>query len=308
MQELFLFNDYRRFLHEYYEDQKRRKRFFSYRYFAQKAGIRSHSFLKSVIEGKRNLTAGTTEKFVAALGLNGREAGYFTALVRHNQAKTAKEKLETFSHLQSLGIGVQEELLKNGQYAYYAKWCAPILRELICLYDFKQDFELMGKSVVPAVSAEEAKSAVDLLLKLGLVERRRDGIYRQTKASIKADSAFNSLAVRAFMETALEHAKQALYMADKRERHISSVTLGISASGYKALIAEIQTFKDRVKSIVIGDEGTSRVYHLNLSLFPGSREMRMQEGATLAEASNPKRDAAAAAGHRGDRSDGGGRR
>jgi hypothetical protein len=47
------------------------------------------------------------------------------------------------------------------------------------------------------------------------------------------------------------------------------------------LVAEIQAFKDRVKAIVSRDEDSSRVYHLNLELFPGSEDVAPLRGRSL---------------------------
>ena len=77
-------------MEQYYNEQKRTKRSFSYRSFAQKAGISSHNLLKSLIEGKRNLTSKSIEQFTLAIGFTNKEAKYFSNLVHFNQAKTAK--------------------------------------------------------------------------------------------------------------------------------------------------------------------------------------------------------------------------
>lgn len=274
MKGIYQFIDYRKFLEHYYQEQKRRKRNFSHRFFASKAGITSPSFLKAVMDGKRNLTSRTIEQFCAALELNFKECRYFTNLVHFNQAKTAREKQEYYAVLRSMGGIVNEAILSSSQYDYYDKWYTSILRELVCLRDFSEDYALVARTVIPPITASEARKAVDLLLKLGLLARKEDGSFRQTNAAISADGAVASLARRAFMETMLEHAKRALHEIDKQERHISSMTIGISPAGYDVLVAEIQAFKDRVKAIVSREEDSSRVYHLNLGLFPGSRDVR----------------------------------
>ncbi len=278
MRPVYQFIEYRKYLDHFYQEQKRRKRHFSYRYFAKKAGLASHSFLKSVIEGKRNLTSTAAERVVKALDLNPKEARYFTTLVLFNQAKTAALKQEYYALLRSLSGPVHEGVLNPDQYDYYGKWQTPILRELVCLFDFGEDFETLGRAVIPPISAAEARRGVETLLKLGLVARGEGGRYRQTRRAIKADSAVTSLAVRSYMETVLDHAKAALNTMEKRERHLSSVTLGVSPEAYAQVVAEIQAFKDKVKGIVDKDERSARVYHLNVGLFPGSRSVDLDAG------------------------------
>jgi uncharacterized protein (TIGR02147 family) len=71
----------------------------------------------------------------------------------------------------------------------------------------------------------------------------------------------------------IEHSKAALDSIDKNKRHISGITMGISPETYAVLCAEIEAFKDRVKLIVNQDKSSSRIYQMNLSLFPVSEEL-----------------------------------
>lgn len=279
MRGVYQFIDYRRFLEHWFQEQKRKKRHFSHRWFAKKAGITSPSLLKAVMDGKRNLTSRSIEQVSAAMDLSFKEMRYFTHLVHFNQAKTAREKQEHYAVLRSMAGTVGEAVLKPDQYDYYDKWHTSVLRELVCLHDFKEDWALLGRAVMPPISAAEARKGVELLVKLGLVARKEDGRYRQTRAAIIADGAATHLAVRSFMDTMLDHAKLALHGVDRKERHISSITLGASPAVYDALVAEVQAFKDRVKAIVSRDPDSSRVYHLNLGLFPGSIDVGTLPGA-----------------------------
>ena len=65
MKSIFEYIDYRRYLKDYYDFQKKTKKYFSYRFFAQKAGINSPILLKMVFDGKRNLSRKTLEKFIS---------------------------------------------------------------------------------------------------------------------------------------------------------------------------------------------------------------------------------------------------
>ncbi|MBN8556001.1 MAG: TIGR02147 family protein, partial [Deltaproteobacteria bacterium] len=66
---IFSYLDYRRFLGDYYAENKKQNPSFSLRYFGQMAGLRSYNYLKLVIEGKRNLTPTFLEPFAKALRL-----------------------------------------------------------------------------------------------------------------------------------------------------------------------------------------------------------------------------------------------
>jgi uncharacterized protein (TIGR02147 family) len=273
LKSVFEFIDYRKYLEHHYQEKKKQNRKFSYRYFAMKAGITSPSFLKMVIDGKRNLTSGMIEKFCRALELDAKECRYFTNLVHFNQAKTAREKQDFYAALRAMGDMVREEVLRVNQYDYFDKWYTPILRELICLGDFQDDYDALGRAVDPPVSPAEAKTAAQLLLKLGLVARKENGRYAQTKLAIAAaDDAVISMSLRTYQENALEHAKRAMYGLDKKVRHVSTLTMGVSPAAYSAMVEEIAAFKDRIKALVHRDEASSRVYQFTLALFPVSKE------------------------------------
>ena len=76
MADLFVHQNYREYLREYYNEQKALKKNFSYRSFSEKAGIAAPSFLFHVIEGKRNLTKNSVIKVSRAIGHTRDEAEF----------------------------------------------------------------------------------------------------------------------------------------------------------------------------------------------------------------------------------------
>jgi uncharacterized protein (TIGR02147 family) len=271
MKSVFEYIDYRKFLASYYNSKKDATRFFSYRYFARKAMINSPSFLKHVIDGKRNLTRPMIEKFCVGLELTAKESVYFRNLVLFNQAKTSGEKQEHYSTLRDMFGGVKESVLSSDQYDYFAQWYNSVVRELICMFDLQDDYKRIASMVLPPILPSEAKSAIKLLLRLKLVHRRADGAYVQTNSAIVADNSVTSMAVRSFNKAMLELAKNAVDNIDRSQRHVSGLTVGISPASYDVLAAEIEAFKDRVKVIVSQDKDSSLIYQMNITLFPVSR-------------------------------------
>jgi uncharacterized protein (TIGR02147 family) len=272
MNAIFSYIDYRVFLKEYYEEQKKISKFFSYRYFAQKAGINSPNFLKQVIESKRNLTTVTIERFISALKFDEKEAQFFRHLVSFNQAKTVKEKQEHYAVMLSMMHTVREQRLSALQHEYYNHWYVPVIRELVSMHNFKEDYKCLAASVVPAISVREARFAVKLLKDLGLIEQAADGSFRQTAAAIISDSTVARMAVRSFNREMLHKAEYALDTVPVDERQIFGVTIGISKACYDVLSTEMAAFRDRVVAITNNDKGSNRVYQMHMQLFPLSRE------------------------------------
>lgn len=270
MNSIFEFIDYRKYLLAYYNGQKKKNRHFSYRYFANKAGISSPSFLKQVIDSKRNLTGSVIEKFCTAMKLNQKEAAYFLNMVLFNQAKTAAEKQEHYAALRTMAGNLKESLLNGDLFDYFSEWYVPVIRELVTQYNFQDDFKKIAAMVNPPIQPSEAKSAIKLLLRLKLLKKQDDGSYKQKDSALVADASVLSLALQTFTRTMIDHSKYALEHIDINERHISGITMGITPETYSLLAAEIEAFKGRVKNIVNRVGKSTVVYQMNLALFPVS--------------------------------------
>lgn len=274
MEPIFKYIDYRRYLSDYYNEKKQTTRHFSYRYFAQKAGFKSPNFLKQVIEGHRNLTRQMVERFLTALKLGKKESVFFRNLVLFNQAKTASEKQEHYSVLVSMMDYISEHKLSGDQYDYFNKWYTSVIRELVCLYNFLDDYRLLANTVKPKIKLSEAREAVKLLLRLKLIKKQADGTYKQIDSAITSGTDMISLARRDFNRTMINLAAESLDQFTVKERNVSCITMGVSKPCYEVLLAELAAFKERVVSIVNKDTKSSRVYQFNFQLFPLSDDTR----------------------------------
>ncbi len=277
MKSIFSYINYRLFLRDYYEERKKTCKFFSYRYFSKKAGINSPNFLKLVIESKRNLTSLTIEKFIKALALSDKEANFFRHLVLFNQSKSGQEKQHHYTIMLSMMHNVKEQRLTALQHEYFNHWFVPVIREMICLYDFKGDYKKIASSVIPPINVREVRFAIKLLKKLGMIEQKSDGTFKQTSAAIISDSTIGRMAIRSFNREMLLKAQAALDEIPVEERQIYGVTIGVSRACYDVIAAEMAAFRDRVVAIVNNDTYSNRVYQLHLQLFPLSRTLGADE-------------------------------
>jgi uncharacterized protein (TIGR02147 family) len=272
MPSIFKYIDYRKFLSDYYSFKKKTSSAFSYRYFSAKAGFGSPVFLKLVIEGKRNLSRASIEKFCKALQLTKKEALYFKNLALFDQAKTADEKQEHYAVLRSIENTVIEKVLEADQYDYFENWYNVVIRELITLFDFRDDYDLLGRSVYPPIAPVQAEKSAELLKRLNLIREKKDGTYEQTDFAITTSGEIGLLAVRRFNQEMVALAARTIDRLPRDKRNVSGITIGISPSMYNIICSEIAAFKDRVVSLVNRDEERSRVFQLNVQLFPMSED------------------------------------
>lgn len=270
--EIERYTDYRAYLRDYYAHAKRAWPHFSYRWFNGKAGISNPALYSKVVAGERNLTEKTSAAFVKGLRLGERQGRFFQALVRFNQAKTAASKQECLEQMRNLLPRVQERTLPAQIWSYYSRWHHIALRELMCLLDWRADFGLLARHLLPAVPRRAVRESVEFLISAGLVRRKEDGRYEQAWPHLTTRSEVDSLAVREGNRQLALLGVESLERVPPSQRDVSSLTLGLSAQEFGLVKAEIRYFKDRVRAILAGPDRAERVYALNVQLFPLSRE------------------------------------
>lgn len=267
-----VYTDYRNFLRDFYQDRKKRSPAFSHRQFCQKAGLGSPSFLREVIDGKRNLTETTIAQFVKGLELVDRDAAFFGALVRFNQAVDPASKQTFLETMRGLRRKIPVALVPLDSYDYYSNWYLPVLRELAIQRDWGEDWTALARAVRPRIRKGEAREGIALLERLGFLER--DGKrWKQTNPAISSGGEVDSLAVRAGNREYARLGHEAIDAIAPTARDISTILMGLPESAFPVIKQELREFKDRLVRIAHDFEKEGeRVYAMNLQFFPLSQD------------------------------------
>jgi uncharacterized protein (TIGR02147 family) len=270
MPDIFAYTSYARFIRDHYAEKKRENRRFSYESFSRKAGFKSRSNLIEVSAGKKELSKTKVFSVARAMDLGPRESEYFETLVRFNHATTLKERE---FHLHKLGLlsgKAPGRIIGEGQFAYFSEWHHPVVRELVCMRGFDGDLGRLAKSLKPQITLKQAKESVELLLRLGLLEKSDRGRYAQADGAIQTEDELSSYVILRYQKENLRLAEEALDGIDPGDRDISTFTAGVSKACFLAVKKEIQAFRRHLSGLVGKDTGPDRVYQLNLQFFPVS--------------------------------------
>jgi uncharacterized protein (TIGR02147 family) len=274
---IFNFIDYRKFLQEYYLHMKKTTSFFSHRYFMRKAGICSPNFLKNVMEGKKNLTKDSVVKFAKAIGFGKRETDYFENLVFFNQSATYDKKQYFYDRMKLFSQSIVRRIVSEGQAGYFSKWYHCIVRELIVIKDYQDNWEAAAKDVLPRITPSEARESVLLLLRLNLVTKNSDGTYRLASRNITSgDNAVGKMLIRQVHKDSLRNAAAAIDNVPADQRSCTSLVMSVTTDTYKEIEEEIKEFRNRVTIIANKSKGSDRVYQLCVQLFPASASLKKE--------------------------------
>jgi len=265
---VFSFLDHREFLRGWYEWKKIATRGFSYRSFARKAGFSSMSFLRDVMEGRRNISEESVEKFLAAIGLVEDAADYFRELVRYNREQDPDRKAQWFRKLLLLQARREFSPVRQAQAKYYSDWVHVIVREAAGLGRFESDPEKIGAAIRPAVPAHQVAESLRLLKELGMLEKSKDGTYRPSTPRIVPGDVDASL-VRNIKRQMLLHALDRLEGTPSADTQVSSVTLAVSRHRLQKLNEQLRQFRLDLLADTATDEGPlEQVVQVNFQLIP----------------------------------------
>lgn len=273
MPNIFDYMDYRDYLDDFYNEKKKANPGFSYQVFADKVGLKSKSFLKEVIDGKKNLTPESAQKINQTLKLGDKAFAYFLDLIEFIHVKSTEQKNYYFEKLSSYSQRNTAKIVQQQQYDFYSHWYHNTIRELAVHFDFSDDFELLGKMVVPNISARKARQSVDLLLKLGLIKKNKK-VYEQVDKIITTGNTLWSLAVQNFHLQNMAIAASSIETIPRNERDISSLVVGLSEKSLAIYKDEIEKLRDKLLRLAEQESNVQRVYHVNFQVFPTSEVIK----------------------------------
>ena len=167
MPEVLDYLEYREFLKDWFVETKKGSPFTSYRYLGQKTGV-DPAWLVRVFQKEGHLNEGTLPAFIRICGLDDRRAEYFKTLYRFNKTKAKQTLSELYYRLMELR-SMETRILSTPELSYFGSWACAALRALIGITKDTSDIGKLGKSLNPAISQDEARSALGILKQLGLV-------------------------------------------------------------------------------------------------------------------------------------------
>jgi uncharacterized protein (TIGR02147 family) len=274
---VFAYADYRAFLKDWYAHRSRAEGGLSYRRMAREMGVKSPGHFSLVFNGQANLTLKLMDRFVRFLSLGKREADYFHALVLYTQARTQTEKKRCFDRMLTFRQ-FRARIIEDGQYQFFENWHYTAVREILAIHDCKDDYKTLGQLIEPPLSAEEARKAMEMLKRLGMVVKDAQGIHRRTDAVLTTGPDARGMAIQNFLGQSLELAKGALDRLPRSERMSAATTVSMSRAAYEELREELRAFRGRILEAAQKDAHPEQVYQFQFHAFPLSKPVKPKAG------------------------------
>lgn len=257
--------DYRVYLRDFYESGKDCSTTMSYRNIALKVGM-DVSYLAKVLAGQRHIPIAKVDAFVKLCKFNDKDAEVFKVLVDFSRAKRESEARVHFERLLRLQ-GLDSKCLDPLQYTFYSRWHFTAIRALLGIKDWGEQLEEMGKALDPEISPAQVKTAVETLLRLGLIKKDK-AMYTPSDQHITTGAKVTSVAIRDFQKEMVSLAIRSIDHHDKAYRDMSTITLAMNRNALEDIRLLIAECRQSICRRVAEDQDANCIYQLNVQLFP----------------------------------------
>lgn len=272
-QSIFDYFDYREFLSDRYAHLKSKRPSYSYRTFSKESGISSHNFLPRILKRERNLTEEFVPLLSAFLNLSEKEANYFKQLVDFNNAKRPSIKEKLLKQLLALRYATQEYRIEDKKLNFFGKWYYPVIRELVTICDFREDYARLARQCIPRITAAQARGAVAYLLENGFIKRSPAGVYEVADPVIATAPEVDSAIIPAYHKITLRQCADAVETMSRHDRNFTSSTLLVSKEVYEEFKKEIHLFRKRLLAMAKECKNPNMVCFAGFQLLPRSERI-----------------------------------
>lgn len=269
------YTNYRAYLKDYYEFRKDSQRGYSFRAFSKMAGFTSPNILKLVIDGERNLSPESIQKFIKALNLKGQMCEYFATLVKMNQAKSDADKEYYYAILQKLTPEAKKRDLNPESHKYLSHWLFPVIREMTALKEFRDDPYWISRRIYGKATINEITQALQFLQQEGFVEKHDGRLIMKDNMVLSSDEV-KSLSIRNYHRQMLEQAKESLESIPVEEREFGAVTFSIPESAVLELKYKLKQFRRDLHTWamqVTEDKGGELIIQVNAQMYPHTKKV-----------------------------------
>lgn len=229
-----------------YAKRRRRNPSYSVRAFARQLSLSSGP-LTELLNSKRPFTEKTAERIAACLGLSGDEKAWLLDGVRQGTLVEPR----------------RYETIDDDRFSLIADWYHYAILSLLETRLRSHSARELAKKL--SITPIEAETAIDRLLRLGLLRRQRGRLIPTTALATNED--IPSDALRHFHRQVLQQAERSLDAVPVAERDVSSITMAIDRKKIPEAKRLIREFRRKLAGILESGDRTD-VYHLAIQLIP----------------------------------------
>jgi len=267
MRPIFDYLDYRDLLKEAYEERKLANPMYSYRVLSEYLGLDTSNIFR-ILQKDAHLPARCQSRALEFLNLTGRSAEYFVLLIAYGRERNAKAKQSILESALALR-DVSRRHLDDQELSFYSEWWVVALRSLLEVKGGRAVPSDLARSLNPAISEKDAKTALELLQKLGLVKKASSGRLVLSDLHLAASGKPSDVhGVRRYQKQILSMASDSMERFDPKLRDISTLTLVVDEHAFSEIREMLRECRRQIQKCVEEARRPNRVMQLAMAFFP----------------------------------------
>jgi len=275
---LYLYDNYRTFLEEWFAAKRLERESFSMREFSTRAGFSAHNFCTYLIKGERNCSLESSRKLAIGIGLKGRAADFFENLVQYSQAETSADRDYYYEKMRQCNRASRFKNLEKDQFPFYEHWYYPVVRELMVLSKWGGDVSKLTDLIIPKITVRETEEAVNFLLSTGMVIRGETGVYALPHIIVTSENVPVYIKKKSRRDVLLKGA-EVIDLVPASEKYLAYSTVSMSSHCFNDVKKIFEDAREAVLARIATDIDQDIVYEAVFQLFPVSKiEKTIQKG------------------------------
>jgi uncharacterized protein (TIGR02147 family) len=258
--------DYRDLLHSYYEERKSQMPLYSYRMLGSKLGLDASQLFR-ILQKEQHLPSRCVPMAKDMLCLTGRPAEYFDLLIAASRSRSQQKKQELLDKAFALR-DVRRHELSEKELQFLGQWWIATVRALLEVTRGNADPALIARSIIPPITEDQAREAIELLKDLGMVTRLPSEKLALAETHLTVSGPAKAQAVRQFQKQVMQLGANSLDTIPVEQRDISTLTMAVDEECLQELKEMAREFRRQVQKRVEECAGPDRIMHLNMALFP----------------------------------------
>lgn len=278
MKSILAYSDYRKFLRDHAKLKRRKNARWSIGLWSRKLKLGATTSLNMILNGQRNPGPLITKRLIEYFNFTMEEQDYFLDLIeiaKTRQVGPSQDRIRSLlaSDLKKLSLGKylkQPRHLDQRTFLKISSWCCYVIRQMTLLRDFAEDPASIAARMIFPTSSMEIQSAIDSLVKVGLLRRTKEGRLKRVSKFVKTDDDIANEGLKQFHEAMIGHGLKAIRKIDVQEREITGLTIAIRRNQIAEAKELIRRFVREFEKLG-GHRDADQVSQLNIQFFPLTR-------------------------------------
>lgn len=233
--------------------------------FARDLGL-SPGRLSEIFSHRQGLSTEVGKRIGGILGLSEGETELFCDQIEFEHGRSQAKRELARLRLLKRNEELEKMAVEVDTFQAISDWYHLAIIQLIEMPIFKEDPKWIARAL--NISAAEAASAIDRLLRIGILFRDERGTLKRVDETIVVQNKAPSDAVRKFQEQIIEKARAALLTRPQNERTVSSGMVCVRRSDFDEIRTKIRRFSTRLlNEAEASPKDKEAVYCLSIQYF-----------------------------------------